>query len=355
VNRSAAPAASPPAAAPASAAAGRSGAAYWVGTVAAVFLGAVFLVATWGKAIDPGSFVEQVQLEGLDFVLPAVAVAWIALALEGAVGVGLLVALRRLWVLVPAAGLVVFFLGLTARAWYLTAHGLREDAAGCGCFGNLVERSPAEAFWQDLLLLGVPMALAFVGRPRGGRTFPPLRTALVAVGALAALGLAWKAPELPLDDLATRLAPGVEVAALCAGGGEDRICLDTLVPELAAGEHLVVVADLESPELTGAVDALNDYAVEARGRGGAPLTVLSSAPPEVHRGFFWRRGPVFEVREVPEAVLAPLYRRLPRSFRVVDGRVEETWSGLPPAAVAAEGGEPSGAADGPAGAAAAGD
>jgi len=334
VSRTAAPAA--PAAPPSAAAAGRFGWACRVGTAAAVFLGAVFLVATWAKAIDPGSFVEQVRLEGLDFALPAVAVAWIALALEAGVGFGLLVALRRLWVLVPAAALVVFFLGLTARAWYLSAHGLREDAAGCGCFGNLVERSPAEALWQDLLLLGVPMALAFVGRPRGGRTFPPLRTALVVAGALATLGLAWKAPELPLDDLATRLSPGVEVAALCAGRAEERVCLDTLAPELAAGEHLVVLADLEAPAFTGAVDALNDYAVEARGRGGAPLVVLSSAPPEVHRGFFWRWGPVFEVREVPEALLAPLYRRLPRSFRAVDGRVEETWSGLPPAAVPAE-------------------
>jgi len=338
VNRTAASTAPPSAAAPPGEAGGdRSGWAWWVGTVAAVFLGAVFLVATWGKAIDPGSFVEQIRLEGLDVVLPAVAVAWIALALEAGVGVGLLVALRRLWVLVPGALLVVCFLGLTGRAWYLSAHGLREDAAGCGCFGNLLERSPAEAFWQDLLLLGLPMALAFVGRPRGGRTFPPLRTALVAVGVLATLALAWKAPDLPLDDLATRLSPGVEVAALCAGGGEYRVCLDTLAPELAAGEHLVVLADLEDPAFTGAVDALNDYAVEARGRGGTPLLVLSSAAPEVHRGFFWRWGPVFEVREVPEALLAPLYRRLPRSFRAVDGRVVETWTGLPPAAAPAGG------------------
>lgn len=332
MNRTA-PSAVPLSAAPSD----RSSWPYWLGTAAAVFLGAVFLVATWGKAIDPGSFAEQIRLEGLDFALPAIAVAWIALALEAGVGIGLLVALRRLWLLVPAAALVVFFLGLTGRAWYLSAHGLREDVAGCGCFGNLVERSPAEAFWQDLLLLGVPMVLAFLGRPRGGRRFPPVRTALVGIGALAALALAWKAPELPLDDLATRLSPGVEVAALCAGGEDDRVCLDTLAPELAAGEHLVIVADLEAPDFTGAVDALNDYAVEARGRGGAPVVVLSSATPEVHRGFFWRWGPVFEVREVPEALLAPLYRRLPRSFRTVDGRVVETWSGLPPVAAEAAG------------------
>lgn len=48
--------------------------------------------------------------------------------------------------------------------------------------------------------------------------------------------------------------------------------------------------------------------------------------------FFWQYGPVFEVVEVPEALLAPLYRRLPRSFRVEEGVVTATWDGYPPAA-----------------------
>ena len=49
-------------------------------------------------------------------------------------------------------------------------------------------------------------------------------------------------PELPFDDLATRLKPGVEVAELCAGSGAERVCLDTLVPELTEGAHRVVLA-----------------------------------------------------------------------------------------------------------------
>lgn len=307
---------------------------WWLGTAAAVFLGAVLLVATWAKAIHPEAFAEQIRLEGLDFLLPAALVAAVALVLEGALGTALLVNLRRLWVLVPAALLVAFFVFLGARGWYMDAHGLREEAAACGCFGSLVERTPEEAFWQDLLLLVPPLLLAFLGRPRGARRFPPLRTALVAVAAVATLGLAWKAPELPLDDLATRLSPGVRVAAICAGGGEGEdgveVCLDAVVPELATGEHLVVLAELEDEAFTAAVDRLNAHAFAARSGELPPLWVLTTASQEAQRAFFWQWAPVFEIREVPEALVAPLYRRLPRSFRVEDGGVVETWSGLPP-------------------------
>lgn len=302
---------------------------WWVGTAAAVFLGAIYLVAVYAKAIAPGAFVTQIETEGLDFLVPAAAVAFVALAVEAAVGVALLANLRRLWVLVPTALLTLFFLGLNTRAWWLDARGLREDAAGCGCFGNLVDRTPAEALVQDLLILGVPTLLVFLGRPRHGRRFPPLRTALVLLAALAVPLFAWKAPELPLDDLATRLKPGVDVAALCSGRQDARVCLDTLVPELAAGEHLVVLTTLDEESFLGAVDRLSDYAAAQEG-AAPPLWVLAPGTEEEHRAFFWSRGPAFQLREVPEAVLAPLYRRLPRSFRVEGGTVTETWSGLPP-------------------------
>src|SRR3954470_1154705 len=184
---------------------------WWVGTFAGAFLGCVLLFAVWAKMIDPGAFATQIQTEGLDFLIPARGVALIALALEAGLGLALLLGLRRLWVLIPATLLVAFFLSLTGRAWWLAAHGGRDASASCGCFGNLVQRTPAQAFWQDLAMLVPPLLLAFVGRGREGRRFPPLRTAVAVLGALAVAAFAWKAPELPVDDLATRLHPGVAV------------------------------------------------------------------------------------------------------------------------------------------------
>ncbi len=296
-----------------------------VGTVGGVFLGLVLLVAAWGKLLDPMAFTEQIRTEGLDILLSAYAVALIALVLEVALGLALVLDLRKPWVLWPSAALVAFFLFLTGRTYWLWSRGELEATSSCGCFGNLLQRTPAEAFWQDLALMVPALLLAFLGRPRG-RLFPPFRTALVAVGAAAALVFAIQAPELPLDDLATRLSPGVETADLCVGADADRVCFPSIVPELSEGRHVVILTELDDEAFTGAVPRLNGLAT-----GGGPRPwVVTTATPEELNAFYWQRGPAFEIRDAPEPLLRPLYRRLPRSFEVVDGTVTATWSGLPP-------------------------
>jgi uncharacterized membrane protein YphA (DoxX/SURF4 family) len=317
-----------------------------VGTAAGALLGVVLLVAVWGKALDPAAFAEQIRGEKLDFLLSARAVALIALALETGLGLALLLGVRRSWVLIPVALLVTFFVFLTGRSWWLSAHGLLDQAASCGCFGNLVQRTPAEAFWQDSLLLVPALLLSFVGRgerdrqDRGDRRdplFPPVRTALAALGTAAVLLFAWKAPELPLDNLATRLHPGVRVSDLCAGSGKQAVCLSTVAGGLAHGDNLVVIADIADPKLAPAVEALNDY---ARNPDGPKVWLLSAATQEQLTAFNWTMGPVFQVVETPPELLRPLYRRLPRAFRVKDGQVTETYPGLPSLSQMAAGASP---------------
>lgn len=310
-----------------------------LGTAGGMILGAVLLVAAWAKLLDPESFTAQIRAEGLDFLLSAKIIALIALGLEVGLGLALLLGVRRLWVLVPSALLVAFFLFLTGRTYYLAERGLLEEVSSCGCFGNLVERTPAQAFWQDLLLLVPALLLAFWGRGsnRPGeqrpRSFPPLRTAVAAVGTVAALVFAHYAPALPLDDLATRLHPGAQISELCAGTEEARYCLSLVAPELEQGRHVVVMADLDDEEGAAAfaevVPDLNQYALDGR---GPTLWVLSELTPEQLNRLYWEWGPAFEIRETPEALLRPLYRSLPRSFLVEDGRVTRTFSGMPPLA-----------------------
>jgi uncharacterized membrane protein YphA (DoxX/SURF4 family) len=311
----------------------------WIGTAAGCVLGGVLLVAAWAKALDPAAFAEQIHADGLDRLLPAGAVALVALALEAGLGVALVLGVRRLWVLAPAALLVTFFLGLTGRAWWLEAHGKADPAAAsCGCFGNLVQRTPAEAFWQDLAMLALPAALAFAGRNRNGPRVPPVRASLAAAFAVAAPVFAWRAPDLPLDDLATHLKPGVRIGDLCTGGdragrgsgtgGESgAVCLDSVAPDLVRGNHLVVLDDLDDPALAKAVGRLNAYADSP---SAAAVWVLTASDARRQRQFFWKWGPAFKIVEAPAPLLRPLYRRLPRSFAVQDGRVTATFSGLPP-------------------------
>ncbi len=297
------------------------------GFLGGAFLGAVLLVAAWTKALDPAAFAAQITAEGLDFLLAAGTVALLALALEVGLGGALVLGIRRRWTLLPAAALVVFFLFLTGRAYARHLQGIELDSASCGCFGNLVQRTPGEAFWGDVLLMVPALLLAFVARDRGG--WPRVRMAAVAVLTAAAVVLAWKAPELPLDDLATRLRPGVDPATFCAGAAGDglEVCLDGILPELADGEHVVVVADVTAEAFGDRVEELNEYHWAG---SGPSLWVLTGNTEEELFGFRFGKGPAFELRETPPALLRPLYRTLPRSFLARGGRVVETWGGLPP-------------------------
>ena len=295
-----------------------------IGWAGGAFLGAVLVFGAVVKALDPPSFVKQIEIEGLDFLLPAVAVTAIAFALEIGLGSALILGLRRMWVLGPSALLVAFFLFLTGRSYYRDLRGIAvEDEAGCGCFGNLVERTPAEAFWQDLALMVPALALAFLGR-RAADGVPWIRLAVVGTLTVGLLAFARAAPDLPLDNLATRLKPDLTIDEICSGEGDARLCLSTIVPELAEGGHWLVIADLDE-DLGKAVDSLNQHVF-----AGGHMWVLSSATPDENRTFFWSYGPAFEIREAPPTFLSPLYRTLPRSFRVQDGVVVETVSGLPP-------------------------
>lgn len=172
------------------------------------------------------------------------------------------------------------------------------------------------------------LLLAFLAVQRGP-ALPRLRLALVGLLTLASVIFAWRAPSLPLDDLATRLRPGADPAHMCAGSEEDgsRVCLDGILPEILEGEHLVVLAEVTDATFTEGVGALNEYQFSG---GEPPLWVVTGSTEEELFQFRFSHGPAFEVREVPPALLQPLYRTLPRSFRMRDGKVVETWSGLPP-------------------------
>ena len=306
-----------------------------LGFLGGALLGVVLLVAAYSKAIDPEAFAQQIRLEGLALFGSPFAWAVGMVAVEVGLGVALLLDLRRRSVLVPATLLVALFVFLTARTYWRATHGglSAADAASCGCFGNLVERTPAEAFWQDLLMLVPALALAWVGRPAVARPADRRRRAILtgvaSSAALAAGGFAALAPGLPLDDLATRLQPGARLPEICAGSGDERICLDNLVPGLGTGSHWVVLADIRAAGFADLTVELNSYVQRGATASLAPVAVLADFTQDEQMELFWRLAPAFELHEVPAAVLRPLYRRLPRTFFVEEGRVTRTIPGLP--------------------------
>jgi hypothetical protein len=300
-----------------------------LGIVGAVGLGAVLLVGLYAKAIHPEGFAQTIRQEGLDLVLPAGVLAYLGLAAEGLLGFCLLLGLRGRRVLWGTTALVVVFLFVTGRAYVHDVQGLAASEASCGCFGTLVERSPAEAFWQDLLLLVPALALAWLGRPSRPASRRHLRLGVAGGLTLAVLVFAWFAPRLPLDDLATRLRPGTKASDMCAGEGQGRICMDAVIPELDEGDHVVLMTRLDDPAFLAHLPAYNDYALAGR---GPRLWVVAPATEDAVGSFRFLQQPAFDVLPCPPGVLRPFYRRLPRAFLTHDGRVTETWQGVPPLA-----------------------
>ncbi len=178
----------------------------WAARASGWLLGGVLLLAAVAKVYEPGAFVGQIRLEGLDFLLPAVLVALLALALETGLGLALLLGVHHRLVLASAALLSLFFLGLTGRNYWLVSQGLRDPDESCGCFGSLIERTPAEAFWQDLLLLVPPLRVLLW--LRWGKRLPlgRWRIGIAAAAALLVMVGTALSPALHFSEAAEAIA-----------------------------------------------------------------------------------------------------------------------------------------------------
>ncbi|MFQ5929243.1 MAG: MauE/DoxX family redox-associated membrane protein [Acidobacteriota bacterium] len=252
-----------------------------LGSLGGRFLGAVLLVAAGAKAVDPGTFAEQIQLEGLDFLLSTRTVLLIALAVETGLGMALIMGVRRLWVLGPTALLVSFFLFLNGRNYWLVLHGLRDESASCGCFGSLLNRTPAEAFWQDLLLLVPPLLLAFGGRQSERRFLTRLRLLLAGITAVAVMMYAGANPDLQFVEIAAAVA-GQSSQERFVRTSDYRLIIDSREAAEAEIYHsdesvtfLVLSSRLSSPVLlrlrTSAVETVAQAKISRGGDGSITL------------------------------------------------------------------------------------
>jgi hypothetical protein len=278
--------------------------------LAARLLGAVLLVAAYSKAIDPHGF--GALLRDMLPVPPAVTFpATLALiAFEAGLGVALLAGPRHPGVLLVTGATFLGFVGVVAGQLVQP-----DTGAACGCFGQLLERTPRQALAEDVGFVALS-AVAWLGRDTRSAV---LRLGPSAVGAIAAVALAACAPWLPLDDHATALAPGVTVGATH---------LDEVVPELGTGRHLVLLLDRADPATIARIPELNRRLKLPH--GPTPVWGVADDDRQLAVAFLWSAGAAFDVRGAPPRMLRRLYRTLPRSALVDGGHVVATWSGFPP-------------------------
>ena len=123
--------------------------------------------------LDPLAFAQTLRLEGSHRLARLGLVPGDRAAAPGGGDRGaarrslLVLGVRYRAVLVATGLLVAFFLFLTGRAYWRDVNGIvAGDPASCGCFGNLLDRSPAEAFLQDVVLLVPGLLLAALAVPQ---------------------------------------------------------------------------------------------------------------------------------------------------------------------------------------------
>jgi uncharacterized membrane protein YphA (DoxX/SURF4 family) len=273
-------------------------------------LGLVLVVAGLLKGADPSEFVRQVGSYG---ILPAKAAGLFAYALipvEVGLGIALLAGFLPRLSAMAGSLLMLFFMGVTAYGWSTG----RTD--GCGCFGSLASRTPGDVLLEDTGFLALGILAFFLG----GREEPRRwwRGAAVAAAVAGSILLSVSAYYLPLDSLVTGLRVGRPVASLP---------LRESPVDLASGDHLVALLDLGSPGAGAVVKKLNEYDEIP----GVPRVIAFYGGEVDEKAVFcFNYSPNFEVVPMLRSDLKTLYRRLPRFFRVRDGRVVRIWNGTPP-------------------------
>lgn len=226
----------------------------------AIFLGAVLVIASIGKVLDPVMFVEQIRKEGLEIILSANTIALLALFVETALGAALILGVRTFWIVFPSAGLSAFFLFLTGRSYWYVLSGARDNSYDCGCFGVFMQRTAVEAFWQDVSLLLIPLALIFIGTRHRSFSLPPVRSliallsgVLICIWAVEIVGMPPSLPEAgsrmtvsgsPVEEGLDVFEPSGQYSLLIEGDGVP----DAAIMESQESLRLILISDgLEKP------------------------------------------------------------------------------------------------------------
>ncbi len=281
-------------------------------------LALVFLLAGFLKAANPEGFGREVVEYGILSEAAAHFFAYLLLPLEIAVGAALLLDYRRELALSFASGLMVMFIGAISYAM-LTG----QPIEGCGCFGQNSARTPAQTLTEDFGFLAAGLLAFFTlrgpGRTTGGRGTRPdgrrWKGTVLAMTVLASTAFVLASPHLPIDEVVTPLAPGVEW---------ERLGVPLAEMDLAEGAHLVALLGLRHEASRTTLDALNGIA-----HAGISVVGLYEDDEEAYSEFFWEFGPAFPLYHVTPSDMRALYRRLPRSFALNDGVITATWNGVP--------------------------
>jgi hypothetical protein len=239
--------------------------------------------------------------------------AWCFIIAEAVLAFALIVNLRPRTVTLLA---ILLLLGFIAATIYGALSGATSN---CGCFGALLHRSPTEVVAEDtLMIVALIFASLVLSRERARGQAWKLPVALAGGGLMAASALFSHA--LPVDALATELRPGRQFTSFPLESGTSNVLVDTRV---------VFLFSLRDPGIDAQAARMNTLAQDET--FPQAFGMLVDGPASLTTAKF-QYGLAFEVAAVEPRFARTLYRSLPRTFILHDGRVEDVWNGIPSAA-----------------------
>ncbi len=283
----------------------------WVPRVLAGAVGLILLIAGLVKAMDMELFIRQMRDYGIisQHVLLALS-AWGVIALESALGIGLLIFYRPKMTLALTSLLWITFLGATIWAW-LT--GATEE---CGCFGAWVEYSPGQAVMENLILL-VATLLALAWYRDSGRRQSRAKAWCVAIAFLigATLPLAFGFPLSRISESPWRTIE-IELSKLQIRGPNE--------VDLSRGSHLIILMDTDCEHCK---EALPEIDALAEATELPSVTALCPNAESARTRFIREFQPTFPLVQIEESLFFRLLGigDVPRTILLRDMQVQGVW------------------------------
>jgi len=283
----------------------------WVPRLLAAAVGLILLTASLVKAMDMDLFIRQMRDYGIisQHVLLALS-AWGLIALEFALGIGLLIFYRLKITLALTSLLWITFLGATSWAWLTAA---TEE---CGCFGAWVEYSPGQAVMENLILL-VATLFALAWHKESGRRQSLAKAWCVAIAFLIGATLPF-AFGFPLSRITQSPWQTIEIElSKLQSKGLNEV-------DLSHGSHLIILMDTDCEHCK---EALPELDALAETTNLPPIVSLCPNDESARTTLIEEFHPDFPLVQIEESVFFRLLGigDVPRTILLKDMRVQRVW------------------------------
>ncbi len=294
-----------------------------IGRTAQIIIGMVFLTAGLIKAWEPALFFWNVASYAdllANFLTypwkqffihwqPLVYASLLVIPLEVALGTALVCNWRPRQILAIAMALMLTFVILMASAW--NAGGTDS----CGCFGDLVERSPGQAVIEDLILLGILILgwLAISERPHRKHSRIIVLIAVIIALSLGGTRLALQSERLRDSDL----LPGVRLTGVHPLG---------MTVNLMKGNLLLELISPACNHCGASISLMNDYLTQLPSLQIVALTSTPQDTPELRYFRDWWH-PHFPIGTISMSEFLRLTHghSTPRLALIHNGVIQNTW------------------------------